>query len=175
MLAETMQIAVELMAKGCSLKTSKPQKNMQIEMYILCDNFVMGKSPTGQMVWSIIQPFNAVDILRFPGTVTCTIVATVRFLAEEYGKHTIQISMFDADLRKIVDPTTNKPLECSKEFITPDKNKAHCQFQVWQIGKPGNVSGGTGALIEKPGDYFFELRVDGKTLGSLPLHLGLKK
>jgi len=146
-------------------------KTMQVEIFVLCDKFVMGKSPEGQIVWSIVGPFDSIDLPTFPARISFTIVSAIRFFAEEHGDHKIEICMIDADLRQLVEPATKKPIGISKNIKVPDTNKPHCQFEVWSAGQPGKIAGGGGAWIEKPGDYFFDLKVDGKNSGRLPLHI----
>jgi hypothetical protein len=148
---------------------------MQTEIFVLCDQFSMGKSPTGQMVWSIIGPFDAIDLKSFPSRISFTIIAAMRFFAEEHGEHKLEIRMVDADLRQLTEPNTSKPIGVSKTFKVPETNNAHCHFEVWSAGRPGSVAGGGGAWIEKPGDYFFDLVVDGKNIGRLPIHVLLAR
>lgn len=144
---------------------------MQIEIFVLCDRFHMGKSPQGQMVWSIIDSFDSVNLPEFPARISFTIVAAVRFFPEEHGDHEIQISLVDADLRQLLEPATKKPIELFKKIKVPDANKPHCNFEVWSVGKPGKTAGGGGAWIERPGEYFFDLKIDGKQIGRLPIHI----
>jgi hypothetical protein len=144
---------------------------MQLEIFVLCDKFAMGKSPQGQMVWSIISPFDCIDLSTFPGRISFTIVTAIRFFAEEHGDHKIQICMIDADLRQLIEPATKKPIGISKNFNVPDTSKPHCQFEVWSAGLSGKNAGTGGAWIEKAGEYFFDLKVDGKNTGRLPIHI----
>lgn len=51
--------------------------------------------------------------------------------------------------------------EISKNIKIPDTNKPHCNFEIWS-GE---------AWIEKPGDYFFELKIDGKSNGRVPIYI----
>ncbi len=74
-------------------------------------------------------------------------------------------------LGESIDPATQKPVEITKNFKVPETNRSHCQFEVWSSGRPGTAYGAGGTLIEKPGDYFFDLKVDGKNSGRLPLHV----
>lgn len=148
---------------------------MQTEIFVLCDKFGMGKSPGGQVVWSIVGPFDSIDLTTFPARISFTIVAALRFFAEEHGDHKIEICMIDADLRQLVEPATGRPIAFSRQFKTPDMNTPHCQFEVWSAGQPGKVSGERGAWIEKPGDYFFDLKVDGNNIGRLPIHILLAR
>jgi hypothetical protein len=148
---------------------------MQVEIFVLCDKFVIGKTPNGKVVWSIVDPFDSVDLPTFPERISFTIVAAVRFFAEEHGNHKVQICMIDADARQLINPTTKKPIESKKDIKVPDTNNAHCHFEVWSFGQPGKVAGSGGALIEKPGDYFFDLNVDGNSHGRLPIHIRLAK
>jgi hypothetical protein len=39
---------------------------MQVEIFVLCDKFGMGKSPDGQVVWSIVGPFDSIDLPTLP-------------------------------------------------------------------------------------------------------------
>ena len=144
---------------------------MQIQIFVLCDKFAMGKTPDGQMVWSLIGPFDTKKFPHFPAQIKFTVVAALRFMAEEHGGHQIEISLIDADSRPILAPPTKQPIGIVRRITVPDTNKSHCHFEVWSVGHPETVANPGGAWIEKPGEYFFDLRVDGNYLGRLPVRV----
>ncbi|HEY1789056.1 MAG TPA: hypothetical protein VGJ73_12920 [Verrucomicrobiae bacterium] len=144
---------------------------MQVEMFILCDRFVIAKSPQGKTVWSIIEPFDSIDLPEFPSRISFSLAAAVRFFAEEHGNHNIRIRLLDADLKQLIEPATKKPIELNKQVNVPDENRAHCKIEIWFAGQSGKIAGPSGVWIEKPGDYFFELNVDGKNVAQVPLHI----
>jgi hypothetical protein len=144
---------------------------MQTQIFVLCDKFVLGKTPDGQMVWSIVGPLDTRKPAQFPARIRVTVVAALRFLAEEHGGHQIEISLIDADSRPLIEPTTGKPVGIAKRITVPDTNRSHCHFEVWSLGHPGGVADPGGALFEQPGEYYFDLRVNGTHFGRLPLRI----
>jgi hypothetical protein len=74
-------------------------------------------------------------------------------------------------LRQLFEPATKKPIRISRSFNVPDLNDPFCQFHVWSSGKSGKILDASGSWIEKPGEYFFDLQVDGKNTGRLPIHI----
>jgi hypothetical protein len=146
---------------------------MQIEIFVLCDRSQIKKSPKGEMAWIIISPFDSIEVSEFPARVNFTIVTAIRFLPYEYGDHKISISMIDADGKQLIDRETNRKIGYFRSFKVPDMGKSHSQYETWCSGEPGEPVGMNGSLIENPGDYFFDLMIDGNAIARLPVHISL--
>lgn len=144
---------------------------MQTQIFVLCDKFVLGKTPDGQMVWSIVGPLDTRKVAQFPVRVRVTVVAALRFSAEEHGGHRIEINLIDADSRPLIEPTTQRPVGIAKTISVPDTNRSHCHFEVWSVGHPEAVTDPGGAWIQQAGEYYFDLKADGTHIGRLPIRV----
>jgi hypothetical protein len=144
---------------------------MYVEIFILCDSFKPSKTLDGQMVWSIIGPFESVKLVSLPAQISFTVIAAIRFERFESGEHEVQVCLTDSDSQTVIDCKTKNPVKTERKFKTPDTSSSHCEFSLWSAGLPGTVEGGGGVWIERPGDYYFDLKIDGKHSGRIPLHV----
>lgn len=131
---------------------------MDIEIFCLCD--FAQEMGAGKMV--IVGTFDTIFTDKMPWRQpTCSIVARVRFIAAEVGKHGLQVGITDPEGVDLVPPF-------------------HADLDIKiQSGHDSSVAGlvmGFGGLeFKKFGPHSIVLRIDGKKLKSLPLYIRPKQ
>jgi len=125
---------------------------MHVEIFTLCDaaTFDRGKL-------NILGSFDAIRARVFPcNHPMCAVACKIRFDAAEDGKHVIDLSFSDPDMRPVLDPIR-------REFeIHMGDRLSHTHVYIQHY---------VGFHLERPGEYYFELKVDGDTKSRIPLYV----
>jgi hypothetical protein len=123
---------------------------MQTEIFTLCDAATMAG---GKL--NILGSFDTIGAHSFPcDHPLCVVACKVRFDLGEEGIHMLQIDFCDPDLRPVL-----KPMKREVDVaIGSQMSQAH--VHLWQH---------MGFHLERPGEYYFELKIDGKTQSRIPL------
>lgn len=125
---------------------------MQTEIFTLCDS---ATNDRGKL--NILGSFDTIYARQFPcDHHMCAVACKLRFNIGEDGRHTFEITFSDPDMRPVLDPIRN-------EFaIHMGDNLSHTHIHTHHY---------VGFHLERPGEYYFELRVDGETRSRIPLYV----
>ena len=125
---------------------------MNTEIFTLCDAATIGG---GKL--NILGSFDTIWARKFPcDHAMCAVASKMRFDADEEGKHLLEITFSDPDMRPVLDPVRQE-----FEIRMGDQLSAtHAHTQCY-----------LGFHLEQAGDYYFELRVDGQTASRIPLYV----
>jgi hypothetical protein len=129
---------------------------MQIEMFALCHSARFDGANL-----SLLGIFDTLGAKTFPTQISCCVLAKVRFELGEEGDHKLEIFLVNAYMR---------PVEADGKIVKFDQNlhiqipnhRSSAHFHMWNLQD---------FSMEKAGDYFFELKLDGRTKGRIPFHL----
>jgi len=133
---------------------------MQIEILTLCRDAIID---THTLIISGIGRTNMFIGKTLPVKITLSVVLKIRFETGDGGKHKLELSLKDADMQPVI--INGKALGEVKNINVQIENSSLAYFHIGKYN---------GVLFEKPGDYCFELKVDGETMGQIPLYLRQK-
>jgi len=123
---------------------------MNVELFTLCDAATVSG---GKL--NVLGSFDSIWARAFPCNHSmCAIACKVRFDASEEGKHVFDLSFSDPDMRPVIDPIHS-------EFDIKVGDRLSL-VHVW-------IHHFVGFRFEQPGEYYFELRVDGQQGSRVPL------
>ena len=125
---------------------------MQTEIFTLADAATVSG---GKL--NILGSFDTIGTQTFPcNHALCVVACKLRFDLGEEGAHTMEIHFCDPDMRDVL-----PPMKHDLEVAFGDQlSQAH--VHLWQH---------MGLQFERPGEYYFELKVDGKTKSRIPLYV----
>lgn len=125
---------------------------MQTEIFTLCDAATVS---SGKL--NILGSFDTIGAHTFPcDQPLCVVACKLRFELGEEGAHTLEIHFCDPDMRPVLEPMKG-------EFWVhtgPQMSQAH--VHLWQH---------LGFHLERPGEYYFELKIDGEPQCRIPLYV----
>jgi hypothetical protein len=129
---------------------------MQIEIFALCKSAKFDDTNL-----SISGIFDTVQVKTFPAKIPWSVLAKIRFELGEEGERKLEIILVDAYMRPVAIGGKIAKFEQNIEIQIPN-NRSSSHFYIWDH---------QGFSIEKAGDYFFELNVDGQTKGRIPFYI----
>jgi hypothetical protein len=125
---------------------------MQVEIFTVCDAATVSG---GKL--NILGSFDTIGAHTFPSNhPLCAVVSKLRFDAGEEGRHWLEMHFCDPDMRPVL-----KPIRQDFEIRTPGFH-SQTHIHVWQH---------LGFHLARPGDYYFELRIDGEMKSRIPLYV----
>ena len=125
---------------------------MQTEILTLCDAATIDH---GKL--NILGSFDTIGARAFPcDHPMCALACKLRFDIGEDGRHLFEMSFSDPDMRPVIDPVRH-------EFeIHMGDRLSHTHMHIHQF---------VGFHLGRPGEYYFELRVDGEVRSRIPLYV----
>jgi Family of unknown function (DUF6941) len=127
-------------------------RTMQVEIFTVCDAATVSG---GKL--NILGSFDTIGAHSFPSNhPLCAVVSKLRFEAGEEGRHWLEMHFCDPDMRPVL-----KPIRQDFEIQTRGIH-SQTHIHVWQH---------LGFHLARPGDYYFELRVDGEVKSRIPLYV----
>lgn len=125
---------------------------VQTEIFTLCDAATVAG---GKL--NILGSFDTIGAHSFPcAHPLCAVACKLRFDAGEEGRHSLEIHFCDPDMRPVL-----KPIRQDFEIRIPGP-QSQTHIHIWQH---------LGFHLERPGDYYFELKVDGAPKSRIPLYV----
>ena len=125
---------------------------MQTEIFTLCDAATVAG---GKL--NILGSFDTIGAHHFPADhPLCVVACKQRFDLGEEGTHLLEIHFCDPDMRPVLPPMKR---ELNVE-LGGQLSQAH--VHLWQH---------LGFHLERPGEYYFELKIDGNTQCRIPLYV----
>lgn len=125
---------------------------MQVEIFTVCDAATVSG---GKL--NILGSFDTIGAHTFPSNhPLCAVVSKLRFDAGEEGRHWLEMHFCDPDMRPVL-----KPIRQDFEIRTVGLH-SQTHIHVWQH---------LGFHLARPGDYYFELRIDGEMKSRIPLYV----
>jgi hypothetical protein len=125
---------------------------VQTEIFTLCDS---ATNDRGKL--NILGSFDTIYAREFPcHHPICAVAFKLRFDIGEDGRHIFEITFSDPDMRPVLDPIRHE-----FEIHMGDK-LSHTHIHTHHY---------LGFHLERPGEYYFELRVDGETKSRIPLYV----
>ena len=126
---------------------------MHAELFTLCDAATIDR---GKL--NVLGSFDSIRAPAFPcDHPMCAIACKLRFDMGEDGHHTLDISFSDPDMRPVTQPIRH-------EFdVNIGNMPSHSYTYVHHY---------FGFHLERPGEYYFDLRVDGTDTSRIPLYVG---
>jgi len=125
---------------------------MQTEIFALCDAATVA---AGKL--NILGSFDTIWAQSFPcNHPLCAVVCKLRFDVGEEGRHFIEMHFCDPDMRPVL-----APIRQDFEIKIPG-HQSQTHIHVWQH---------LGFHLERPGEYYFELKIDGETKSRIPLYV----
>ena len=128
---------------------------MQIEIFALCQTAQFDGTNL-----SVSGIFDTVGAKIFPAIFSCSVLAKIRFELGEEGERKLEIILVNAYMRPVAVAGTFIKFEQQIQIQIPN-NRSSSHFHIWE---PQEIP------IEKAGDYFFELKIDGQTKGRIPFY-----
>ncbi len=130
---------------------------MQIEIFTICPMAKFdGKNLT---ILGALEP-NTVYSPKFPAAFTLSVVVKIRFEPGEEGQHKTELVLLDADLHPVFE---------NQNMIQQVRNlNIHIPKNLPAIVHL-NTTNFAPLQIQNPGDYYFQLSIDGKMRGQVPL------
>jgi hypothetical protein len=129
---------------------------MQIEIFALCQSAKF--DGTNLSIYGI---FDTIGAKTFPAKISCSVLVKIRFELGEEGERKLEIVLVDAYMRPVASDGKIAKFEQDIQIHIPN-NRSSSYFHIWDH---------QGFPIEKAGDYFFELNVDGQTKGRIPFYI----
>ena len=124
---------------------------MQTEIFTLCDAATVSG---GKM--NLLGSFDTIHAAEFPYKhPICAVATKLRFDLGEEGEHEFEISLSDPDMHPILNPIKQKIV-----IQIPDRSQTH--HHIWNI---------LGFDMHSPGEYYFELKVDGDIKSRFPMYV----
>jgi hypothetical protein len=125
---------------------------MHTEIFTLCDAATISG---GKL--NILGSFDTIFATAFPcHHPMCAVACKLRFDVDEDGAHELEITFSDPDMRPVLDPVKQKFEVRMGEHLSYSHSHAHYFL---------------GFHLEQPGEYYFELKVDGRIAGRIPLYV----
>ena len=125
---------------------------MDAEIFTLCDAATVSG---GKL--NILGSFDTLAARTFPCQhPMCAVAMKVRFDVGEEGEHTIEFHFCDPDMRQVL-----KPLKQVIQVGIPNE-RSQVHHHIWNI---------LGFDLKGPGEYYFELKIDGKSRSRVPLYV----
>ncbi|MFZ0827905.1 MAG: hypothetical protein WAO02_10830 [Verrucomicrobiia bacterium] len=128
---------------------------MQIEIFALCQSARFDGTNL-----SLSGMFDTLGAKTFPATVSCSVLTKIRFELGEEGEHKLEIFLVNAYMRPVLFGGQLSKFEQLVQIQIPN-NRSSSHFHIWENQE---------TPIEKAGDYFFELKIDGLTKGRIPFY-----
>jgi hypothetical protein len=125
---------------------------MNVEIFTLCDAATVSG---GKL--NILGSFDTIGARAFPCQhPMCAVAMRVRFDVGEEGGHTIEVHFCDPDMRPVLEPV--------KQAIRVDipNERSQVYHHIWNV---------LGFELKEQGEYYFELKVDGKPQSRVPLYV----
>lgn len=125
---------------------------MHTEIFTLCDAATIcgGKL-------NILGSFDTIWAREFPCSHPfCAVACKLRFDVDEEGRHALEITFSDPDMRPVLDSVRQEFEIRMGEHLSFSYAHAHSYL---------------GFHLAQPGEYYFELRVDGRIAGRIPLYV----
>ena|ERR1700690_1903486 len=129
---------------------------MQIEIFALCQSAKFDGTNL-----SISGIFDTIGVKAFPVKMSWSVPVKIRFELGEEGERKLEIILVNAYMRPAAVDGKIARFEQTIQIQMPN-NRSSSHFHIWDH---------QGFPIEKAGDYFFELNVDGQTGGRIPLYI----
>ncbi len=125
---------------------------MNIEIFTLCDAATVSG---GKL--NILGCFDTIGARAFPCQhPMCALAARMRFDVGEEGAHSFEFHFCDPDMRPVM-----KPVKQSISVEIPNE-RSQLHHHIWNI---------LGFELKEPGEYYFELKVDGESRSRVPLYV----
>jgi hypothetical protein len=125
---------------------------MNAEIFTLCDAATVSG---GKL--NILGSFDTIAAVNFPCQhPICAIAMRLRFDLGEEGEHSFEFHFCDPDMRPVL-----KPMKQSVVINIPNE-RSQTHHHIWNI---------LGFEIKEAGEYYFELKLDGKSLSRIPLYV----
>jgi hypothetical protein len=125
---------------------------VQTEIFTLCDSATYDR---GKL--NILGSFDTIYAPQFPcHHHICAIACKLRFDLGEDGQHAVEISFCDPDMHPVQDPIR-------REFnVQMGDHLSHTHSITHHF---------VGFVLQGPGEYYFELQVDGNIKSRIPLYV----
>ncbi|OLC27540.1 MAG: hypothetical protein AUH91_02690 [Verrucomicrobia bacterium 13_1_40CM_4_54_4] len=125
---------------------------VQTEIFTLCDAATVAG---GKL--NVLGSFDTIGAQSFPcDHPLCAVACKLRFDVGEEGRHWLEMHFCDPDMRPVL-----KPIRQDFEIRIPG-HQSQTHIHIWQH---------LGFHLERLGDYYFELKVDGDTKSRIPLYV----
>ncbi|MEI6534498.1 MAG: hypothetical protein WCN98_04080 [Verrucomicrobiaceae bacterium] len=125
---------------------------MNAEIFSLCDAATVSG---GKL--NILGCFDTIGARTFPCQhAMCALATRMRFDVGEEGEHSVEFHFCDPDMRPVM-----KPLNLNIRIDIPNE-RSQTHHHIWNI---------LGFEIKGPGEYYFELKVDGQPRSRIPLYV----
>ncbi|MGD0208489.1 MAG: hypothetical protein ABSC89_12875 [Verrucomicrobiota bacterium] len=129
---------------------------MQIEIFALCQSAKFDGTNL-----NISGIFDTIGAKTFPARIPGSVLAKIRFELGEEGERKLEIVLVNAYMRPVAIDGKIVKFEQNIQIKIPNyRSSSH--FHIWDH---------QGFPLEKAGDYFFELNVDGQTKGRIPFYI----
>ena len=126
---------------------------MQTEIFTLCDAATVSG---GKL--NILGSFDSIGAHSFPcDHPLCAVACKLRFDLGEEGRHALEMHFCDPDMRAVL-----APIRQDFEINIPDQHHSQTHTHIWQH---------LGFHLERAGEYYFELKIDGETKSRIPLYV----
>jgi len=126
---------------------------MQTEIFTLCDAATVSG---GKL--NILGSFDFIGARSFPcDHPLCAVACKLRFDLGEEGRHALEMHFCDPDMRAVL-----APIRQDFEINIPDQHHSQTHIHIWQH---------LGFHLERAGEYYFELKIDGETKSRIPLYV----
>jgi hypothetical protein len=129
---------------------------MQIEIFALCQSAKFDGTNL-----SVSGIFDTIGAKAFPAKMSWSVPVKIRFELGEEGERKLEIILVNAYMRPVTVDGTIARFEENIQIQIPN-SRSSSYFHIWDY---------QGFSIEKAGDYFFELNVDGQTKGRIPFYI----
>lgn len=125
---------------------------MQVEIFTLCDAATISD---GKL--NILGTFDTIGAVTFPCRhPLCALASKLRFEIGEEGDHSFELHFCDPDMRPVLEPfVQNINMQIPNE-------RSQCHAYIWNLFN---------FQLDGPGEYYFELKVDGETKSRVPLYV----
>jgi Family of unknown function (DUF6941) len=125
---------------------------VQTEIFALCDAATVAAEKL-----NLLGSFDTIWAHNFPcDHPLCAIVCKLRFDVGEEGRHSLEMHFSDPDMRPVL-----APIRHDFEIAIQDQ-RTQTHIHIWQH---------LGFHLERPGEYYFDLKVDGDTTSRIPLYV----
>ena len=126
---------------------------MQTEIFTLCDAATVSG---GKL--NILGSFDSIGAHSFPcDHPLCAVACKLRFDLGEEGRHALEMHFCDPDMRAVL-----APIRQDFEIKISDQHHSQAHIHIWQH---------LGFHLERAGEYYFELKIDGETKSRIPLYV----
>ena len=125
---------------------------MHTEIFTICDAATIAG---GKL--NILGSFDTIFAQTFPCQhPMCAVAFKLRFEMDEEGTHVLEITLSDPDMRPVLDPVRQDIEIRMGDHLSSSYSHTHYFL---------------GFHLAQPGEYYFELKVDGRTTSRIPLYV----